>query len=110
MSDREILPLEMMARRDDWSEDVSLYMRQRTVGHGTTVATSIHMVHYEPGQIVKPILRLAIQQAQQLMDQLWQCGIRPTEGTGSAGALAATQKHLDDMRKIVFDEQKKHGS
>ena len=39
-----------------------------------------------------------------LMDDLWQCGLRPSEGTGSAGALAATQKHLDDMRKLVFQD------
>jgi hypothetical protein len=36
------------------------------------------------------------------MDQLWQCGLRPSEGTGSAGSLAATQRHLEDMRALVF--------
>ncbi len=41
--------------------------------------------------------------AQQLMDDLWQCGIRPSEGSGSAGALAATERHLADMRKLVFE-------
>jgi hypothetical protein len=41
--------------------------------------------------------------AQRLMDDLWNCGVRPTEGAGSAGAMAATQKHLDDMRKLVFE-------
>ena len=40
--------------------------------------------------------------AQVLMDDLWQCGLRPSEGTGSAGQLAATQKHLSDLHKIVF--------
>jgi len=39
--------------------------------------------------------------AQELMDSLWQCGIRPSEGSGSAGSLAATQGHLLDMRKLV---------
>ncbi len=39
--------------------------------------------------------------AQQLMDELWHCGMRPTEGTGSAGSLAATQRHLGDMRSLV---------
>jgi hypothetical protein len=39
--------------------------------------------------------------AQVLMDSLWDCGIRPTDGTGSAGSLAATQRHLDDMRNLV---------
>lgn len=37
------------------------------------------------------------------MDQLWNCGLRPTEGSGSAGSLAATQRHLEDMRKIAFN-------
>lgn len=27
---------------------------------------------------------------------------RPTEGTGSAGALAATERHLKDMQTIAF--------
>lgn len=38
--------------------------------------------------------------AQQLMDELWRCGLRPSEGTGSAGALAATERHLKDMQDI----------
>lgn len=39
---------------------------------------------------------------QGLMDELWTVGIRPTEGTGSAGSLAATERHLNDMRALVF--------
>ena len=38
---------------------------------------------------------------QVLMDDLWNCGIRPTEGKGSAGQLVAVQDHLKDMRKIA---------
>lgn len=44
--------------------------------------------------------------AQQLMDDLWQCGLRPSEGTGSAGQLASVQKHLADMRQIAFGKLK----
>lgn len=44
--------------------------------------------------------------AQQLMDDLWRCGLRPTEGKGSAGQLTATEYHLEDMRKLVFKEKK----
>ena len=47
-------------------------------------------------------VRLRPDQAQMLMDNLWECGLRPTEGTGSAGALSATQRHLDDMKKVAF--------
>ncbi len=37
---------------------------------------------------------------QNLMDQLWQLGIRPSD-IGTPGHLAATTKHLEDMRAIV---------
>lgn len=39
--------------------------------------------------------------AQAFMDELWRAGFRPTEGSGSAGSLAATQAHLNDLRAIV---------
>lgn len=55
------------------------------------------------GSYREPTFRLDATTAQQLMDDLWQCGLRPSEGSGSAGALAATQRHLDDMRKIAFE-------
>jgi len=54
---------------------------------------------------VLPFLSLALDQAQSLMDSLWDCGLRPSEGTGSAGSLAATQRHLEDMRRLVFETE-----
>lgn len=53
-----------------------------------------------------PSLSLGTVTAQRLMDQLWNCGYRPTEGSGSAGSLAATQRHLEDMRTIAFSQLK----
>lgn len=41
--------------------------------------------------------------AQSLMDELWHCGIRPTEGNGSAGQAAATDRHLTDMQKLSWE-------
>lgn len=49
-----------------------------------------------------PFMDLDTTTAQALMDELWQCGLRPTEGTGSAGAMAAVQAHLADLQKLVF--------
>ena len=46
--------------------------------------------------------RLHPDEAQQFMDELWRVGIRPTEGAGSVGQLAATERHLEDMRTLVF--------
>ena len=48
-----------------------------------------------------PTVSLRLDEAQELMDELWSCGLRPSEGTGSAGSLRATERHLEDMRRIV---------
>lgn len=55
------------------------------------------------GQTVQPTTELSMTEAQQLIDQLWNCGLRPTEGAGSAGSLAATERHLADMRRIALN-------
>ncbi len=51
-----------------------------------------------------PMCNITDKQAQELMDSLWKCGIKPTAGVGSAGAMDAVQKHLEDMRKLVFEK------
>lgn len=102
----DVMPLEVMARREQWSAGVSLYMRKRIVGVSVEFAEPIVFKAVDDGEAAPcPALRLSIQSAQQLMDELWQCGLRPSEGTGSAGALAATQRHLDDMRRLVFKDK-----
>lgn len=64
-------------------------------------------VQLADGEQHEPSVRLTLTAAQALMDDLWQAGLRPTEGAGSAGSLAATQRHLDDMRRLVFDADRK---
>jgi len=53
-----------------------------------------------------PIISIFPDAAQQLMDDLWRCGVRPTEGCGSTGQLDAVRSHLADLRAIVFDKLK----
>lgn len=50
----------------------------------------------------EPTLELSVGEAQGLMDELWKCGLRPTESHGSTGQLGAVQAHLNDMRKLAF--------
>lgn len=57
----------------------------------------------DEGALPAATLVLAPSDAQLFMDELWNVGIRPSEGTGSAGQLSATQAHLKDMQRLVFD-------
>lgn len=88
-------------REPEW-HGVSLKLRLRN-SEGTWVARPMELQELQPGYISQPFVRLDMGHAQMLMDQLWTCGLRPTEGSGSAGALAATQAHLDDMRRLCFE-------
>jgi len=92
---------EIRAQSAPWMRAVQLLIRD-----GDATAEPIVMKRREPGIMLEPSLSLDPESAQTLMDDLWHCGFRPTEGTGSAGALAATQNHLNDMRKLVFNERK----
>jgi hypothetical protein len=56
----------------------------------------------DEGQAQEPFVRLDREAAQELMDDLWQCGVRPAGAAGSVGQLDATRKHLADIRAIAF--------
>lgn len=90
-----------------WSGAIQLWMRQR-LPNGFAIATKIEMSKMsseEPQEIHNPLMTFDTAAAQQLMDELWKCGLRPSEGTGSAGQLASVQYHLEDMRRLVFEER-----
>lgn len=86
-----------------FSQYVNLYFRRVTDGR-QYVAEPLSMSFAEAGSMVDPACRLDQTSAQELMDDLWRCGLRPSEGSGSAGQLSATERHLSDMRRLVFKE------
>ncbi len=53
--------------------------------------------HYTP-----PVTVIRHDEAQQLMDELWRVGVRPSEGTGSAGSLRQAEAHIASLRAIAF--------
>lgn len=70
------------------------------------VAQEVKSVRITPeteGLEQPPLLKLSAEECQQFIDELWRAGIRPTEGHGSVGQLGAVQRHLEDMRKLVFE-------
>lgn len=86
--------VQLRAWADPFWASISLMVENK---EGTHIGTRIEMV-----PIPKETMRIDPGTAQLLMDDLWRCGLRPTEGQGSAGALAATQTHLKDMQTIAF--------
>lgn len=89
-----------------WGRQIELRAAIMDGAHVTAAMPVTLQDQDEEGQDVAPFLTLGIETAQSLMDQLWNCGLRPTEGTGSAGAMAAVQAHLKDMQRLVFEEKR----
>lgn len=81
-----------------WHAGVELLIRR-----GREVAIEIVTKPPVLGDLVPSTITIPVEAAQTLMDDLWNAGLRPTEGTGSAGSLRATESHLADLRKIVFN-------
>ena len=88
---RNKIELSMVVDRVDDKANVSLL-----------AAKNVEMSHVDEGAVVDPFMVMSLETAQLLMDELWNCGLRPSEGTGSAGSLAATERHLKDMKTIAF--------
>lgn len=84
-------------------DSIDLYVGETGDRGFTAIADPLVLRAHELGQRFDPTLSLQGAGAQELMDELWRCGVRPTEGRGSAGSLKATEYHLEDMRKIAFD-------
>ncbi len=97
--------IQIRAMAEPWNTGIALRIISSPIineGQYSIVKPSgIEFEAHIPGSMTEPSLRIDISEAQILMDDLWNAGIRPTEGTGSAGSLKATENHLSDMRSIV---------
>lgn len=99
---------EIRVARRPWADGVDFLIMERTWGQNNPnankrIVTALTVSDVPPHQFVEPTLTMTDDMAQQLMDNLWAAGLRPSDAKATPGALAATEKHLDDMRKLVFD-------
>lgn len=72
---------------------------------GMLIAKPLEMVPADPHVINDATMCITKEVAVMLMDELWRCGIRPSErlsGYGDMGTLTATKAHLTDMQAIAM--------
>jgi len=95
--------LKFFAERANFGANVDIRFGYQDESGGHHIAKPCEMEFVPEGAYhITPSMSLRRDEAQALMDELWQCGLRPTEGSGSAGSLAATERHLADLQRIVF--------
>ena len=96
--------LRLIAHQDPWSEQVEFMLLHQVSGKPRTVCGPLQFNEIPEGAPCNPTFRLYGPEAQELMDMLWNCGLRPTQGKSSAGQLDAVERHLADMRAIAFNK------
>lgn len=89
------------AERNGMDKAVALYMGVETDSGQLSAAQPVTFQEVENGLLVPEMLRLSMADAQILMDELYRVGLRPTDAADNAGALAATERHLADMRHLA---------
>lgn len=103
----DIIRPHIRAWKEGFRDIVNITILKEIVGIRTCFVKELHFVEEEDEAVLSSVaMQLNATYAQKLMDDLWDCGVRPSEGSGSVGSLKATQVHLQDMRKIAFDRLK----
>lgn len=92
------------ARREGWRGQIEIAIGDRC-GEGSEVTHSARPIEFAPigpHDEIRDWISLSADDAQALVDELWTLGVRPSEWPGSAGSLAATERHLADMQRVAF--------
>ena len=98
-----MITTEVRCQRQPWRDGIEVAVLKRHLNGRVDYAMSMTMSELPEGECFPaPTMLLQNGEAQMLMDELWRCGLRPSEGSGSAGSLAATERHLKDMQTIAM--------
>lgn len=66
------------------------------------MAEPLELVPLEDGfEPSAPTLKLSREDMIHLMDELWECGVRPSREVSSTGQMESIKRHLEDMRTLA---------
>ncbi len=98
---------EIRARIQDWFGRIAVLIRitrNNRVSIGETIIMREIGTIEETANMVSPISHtfdMTKSEAQLLMDDLWNCGIRPSDRVPDVKQFLAVERHLGDMRRIA---------
>lgn len=89
--------------RETWSRSIAVHIGLRHADGSLAIAKPLTLEVHPPDQALPdvPAFQLDDTAAQDLIDELWHLGIRPSEGHGSTGQLAAVEKHRDHLTRLL---------
>jgi len=96
---------ELKIQQDHWNDIINFALFFKGEKTGYSIATPVTLEKHEPCTPITPTFSLTQEETQALFNRLWEVGFRPKDGTGNSGHVAAIQYHLEDMRKLVFNNK-----
>jgi hypothetical protein len=102
-----VMTNQFIAQSSDFFEEVQIAMFQQDVAGIRAYAepVTVHMKMRNPGAPAEAFLRLRKAEAVSLLDALYNAGIRPSKTYPDDARVEAIQYHLEDMRRLVFEEK-----
>lgn len=86
--------------------EYDMYIMKQLLNGEKQITTPACFYTAPVGQVTSPHMRFNKGEAQNLLNALWDAGIRPiVEST--TGQIAAISYHLEDMRKLAFSNYDK---
>jgi len=85
-----------------YADGIAIHIFERLPSGEVSLLSGLQFTTHKEAEIVEPqeAIIMPVEVAQELIDNLWQCGLRPSEGSGSAGSLKATESHLKDLQEF----------
>lgn len=96
--------LSILAQRDIRTRRISLHLGIEDFRNETYEVQDVALKPFSSGLIRRATpINITYDVAQELMDDLWNCGIRPQSTDHIDKHIVALEKHLTDMRVLVFE-------
>jgi hypothetical protein len=82
---------------------IRLFGYVKTNGKSASIKP-VELTEVPDGREWEPFLKLEYEEAQSLLESLWEAGVRSPQITSTLGEINATKHHLKDMQRLVFKE------
>lgn len=106
MGDELVFEKRIFVNSEPMQQSVQIFIAGKDINGERVYVPKLEWVNLSNEDMIasnfQPTTYLRMENAQALMDDLWKIGFRPSEGTGSAGSLKATENHLKDMQQLVW--------
>ena len=83
-----------------WGDEIAFL-----VSCDNSVVTVLEFEKREKYTQSEPTFSMSHESAQELMNDLWKEGLRPKNASDYHGEMKATERHLRDLQKLVFDKK-----